>query len=124
MYTLWSWKLSFFVVLKLSLSLYQKLLIILILDLSEIDANVYLGPFLEVIRSEDTAGPITGVALSSVNKFLCYGLIGRYLKLPYFASLFVFGIFVNPKSIRITSGGRYIGSSGDESPVKSDCSSV
>ena len=47
------------------------------LDLSEIDANVYLGPFLEVIRSEDTAGPITGVALSSVNKFLCYGLIGK-----------------------------------------------
>eukprot|EP00795_Rhopilema_esculentum_P008272 gene8272-14228_t len=44
-------------------------------DLSELDANVYLGPFLEVIRSEDTAGPITGVALSSVNKFLCYGLI-------------------------------------------------
>lgn len=46
------------------------------LDLSEIDANLYLGPFLEVIRSEDTAGPITGVALSSINKFLCYGLIG------------------------------------------------
>jgi len=44
-------------------------------DLAEIDANVYLGPFLEVIRSEDTAGPITGVALSSINKFLCYGLI-------------------------------------------------
>ena len=47
-------------------------------DLSELDANIYLGPFLEVIRSEDTAGPITGVALSSVNKFLCYGLIGEY----------------------------------------------
>eukprot|EP00794_Sanderia_malayensis_P012101 gene12101-13351_t len=44
-------------------------------DITEIDANIFLGPFLDVIRSEDTTGPITGVALSSVNKFLCYGLI-------------------------------------------------
>lgn len=55
---------------------YTLLMFSCFLDLSDIDANVYLGPFLEVIRSEDTAGPITGVALSSVNKFLCYGLIG------------------------------------------------
>uniref|UniRef100_A0A3Q2D730 GBF1 n=1 Tax=Cyprinodon variegatus TaxID=28743 RepID=A0A3Q2D730_CYPVA len=32
-------------------------------------------PFLEVVRSEDTTGPITGLALTSVNKFLSYGLI-------------------------------------------------
>ena len=51
-------------------------------DLSEIDVNTFLGPFLDVIRSEDTTGPITGVALSSVNKFLCYGLIGMYILLP------------------------------------------
>lgn len=38
----------------------------------------FLGPFLEVIRSEDTTGPITGLALTSVNKFLSYGLIGEY----------------------------------------------
>ena len=49
---------------------------ILCTDLSEIDVNTFLGPFLDVIRSEDTTGPITGVALSSVNKFLSYGLIG------------------------------------------------
>lgn len=49
---------------------------ILFTDLSEIDVNTFLGPFLDVIRSEDTTGPITGVALSSVNKFLSYGLIG------------------------------------------------
>ncbi|XP_057309577.1 Golgi-specific brefeldin A-resistance guanine nucleotide exchange factor 1-like [Hydractinia symbiolongicarpus] len=44
-------------------------------DVNDIDVNIFLGPFLEVIRSEDTTGPITGVALSSVNKFLSYGLI-------------------------------------------------
>lgn len=47
-------------------------------DLSEIDVNTFLGPFLDVIRSEDTTGPITGVALSSVNKFLSYGLVGMF----------------------------------------------
>ncbi|XP_063817458.1 Golgi-specific brefeldin A-resistance guanine nucleotide exchange factor 1 isoform X3 [Pseudophryne corroboree] len=44
-------------------------------DLSEIEPNVFLRPFLEVIRSEDTTGPITGLALTSVNKFLSYTLI-------------------------------------------------
>uniref|UniRef100_T1IU23 SEC7 domain-containing protein n=1 Tax=Strigamia maritima TaxID=126957 RepID=T1IU23_STRMM len=44
-------------------------------DLSELDSNSYLSPFLEVIRSEDTTGPVTGLALSSINKFLSYGLI-------------------------------------------------
>ncbi|XP_015862192.1 Golgi-specific brefeldin A-resistance guanine nucleotide exchange factor 1 isoform X6 [Peromyscus maniculatus bairdii] len=44
-------------------------------ELSEIEPNVFLRPFLEVIRSEDTTGPITGLALSSVNKFLSYALI-------------------------------------------------
>lgn len=46
-------------------------------DLRELDVNVFVGPFLDVIRSEDTTGPITGVALSAVNKFLSYGLIGE-----------------------------------------------
>ena len=36
----------------------------------------YTGPFLEVIRSEDTSGPVTELALSAVFKFLSYGLIG------------------------------------------------
>ncbi|XP_065652483.1 Golgi-specific brefeldin A-resistance guanine nucleotide exchange factor 1 isoform X4 [Hydra vulgaris] len=44
-------------------------------DINSLDTNVFLGPFLDVIRSEDTTGPITGVALSSVNKFLSYGLL-------------------------------------------------
>uniref|UniRef100_H2ZA16 SEC7 domain-containing protein n=1 Tax=Ciona savignyi TaxID=51511 RepID=H2ZA16_CIOSA len=43
--------------------------------LSVLEPNIYLTPFLEVVRSEDTTGPITGLALSSINKFLCYGLI-------------------------------------------------
>ena len=38
---------------------------------------MFLSPFLEVIRSEDTTGPITGLALTSVNKFLSYGLVGK-----------------------------------------------
>jgi brefeldin A-resistance guanine nucleotide exchange factor 1 len=46
-------------------------------DLGELDVNVFVGPFLDVIRSEDTTGPITGVALSAVNKFLSYGMIAR-----------------------------------------------
>ena len=41
------------------------------------ETNVFLSPFLDVIRSEDTTGPITGLALSSVNKFLSYGLVGK-----------------------------------------------
>ncbi|XP_056879272.1 Golgi-specific brefeldin A-resistance guanine nucleotide exchange factor 1 isoform X3 [Takifugu flavidus] len=44
-------------------------------DLAEVEPNIFLRPFLEVVRSEDTTGPITGLALTSVNKFLSYGLI-------------------------------------------------
>lgn len=44
-------------------------------DINDLDVNIFLGPFLEVIRSEETTGPMTGVALSSVNKFLSYGLL-------------------------------------------------
>uniref|UniRef100_A0A8C7UA00 Golgi-specific brefeldin A-resistance guanine nucleotide exchange factor 1 n=1 Tax=Oncorhynchus mykiss TaxID=8022 RepID=A0A8C7UA00_ONCMY len=43
--------------------------------LSDVEPNIFLRPFLEVVRSEDTTGPITGLALTSVNKFLSYGLI-------------------------------------------------
>jgi len=46
-------------------------------DLDEITPNEFLEPFLDVIRSEETTGPITGLALTSVNKFLSYGLIGE-----------------------------------------------
>ncbi|CAL8090226.1 unnamed protein product [Calicophoron daubneyi] len=36
---------------------------------------MYLTPFLEIIRSEDTTGPITALALSAVDKFLSYGIL-------------------------------------------------
>lgn len=49
-----------------------------ILELDEIEPNSFLSPFLDVIRSEDTTGPITGLALTSVNKFLSYGLVGKF----------------------------------------------
>ncbi|XP_026046561.1 Golgi-specific brefeldin A-resistance guanine nucleotide exchange factor 1 isoform X2 [Astatotilapia calliptera] len=44
-------------------------------ELSDVEPNIFLRPFLEVVRSEDTTGPITGLALTSVNKFLSHGLI-------------------------------------------------
>ena len=47
----------------------------LVNDLSEMAPLDFLVPFLEVIQSEDLLGPITGYALSTVNKFLSYGLI-------------------------------------------------
>ena len=49
-------------------------------DLSEVAPSEFLSPFLEVIKSEDTTGPITGLALTSVNKFLSYSLVGEYLQ--------------------------------------------
>lgn len=49
-------------------------------DLSDIEPSVYFGPFLEVIRFEDTSGVVTGQALASVNKFLSYGLIDHRLE--------------------------------------------
>ena len=48
-------------------------------DLQEIDSNTFLTPFLDIIRSEDTSGPLTCLALNAVNKFLSYGLIGRFI---------------------------------------------
>lgn len=44
-------------------------------DLYDVDAVAFTRPFLEVIQSEDTSGIITGIALSSINKFLLYGFI-------------------------------------------------
>jgi len=50
-----------------------------ITDLDEVMPNEFLAPFLAVIRSEETTGPITGLALTSVNKFLSYGLVGEFI---------------------------------------------
>uniref|UniRef100_A0A0X3NZN1 SEC7 domain-containing protein n=1 Tax=Schistocephalus solidus TaxID=70667 RepID=A0A0X3NZN1_SCHSO len=44
-------------------------------DIDDISPLTYLTPFLDVIRSETTSGPITGLALTSVEKFLAYGLL-------------------------------------------------
>ena len=43
--------------------------------LSSLECSQFIGPFLEVIKSEDTSGPLTGLAISSINKFLSYSLI-------------------------------------------------
>lgn len=42
------------------------------------DANYFLVPFLDVIRSEDTSGPITVMALNSVEKFISFDLVHEY----------------------------------------------
>ncbi|XP_076161643.1 sec7 domain-containing protein garz isoform X2 [Ptiloglossa arizonensis] len=44
-------------------------------DLSQLEPGVFLAPFLEIIRSEETTGPVTSLALSVVNKMISYGLI-------------------------------------------------
>jgi len=51
--------------------LFQNLLVC-----SDTDSVDYWGPFLKVIQSGDVSGPITGVALSSIHKFLLYGFVG------------------------------------------------
>jgi hypothetical protein len=44
------------------------------LGAEDLDLFRVVAPFLEVVRCETTSGPITGVALSSINKFLEYNL--------------------------------------------------
>ncbi|KAJ8953939.1 hypothetical protein NQ318_019179 [Aromia moschata] len=44
-------------------------------DLRLVEPNIFLSPFLDVIRSEETTGPVTSLALSAINKFLSYGII-------------------------------------------------
>ncbi|KAK1333516.1 hypothetical protein QTO34_005900 [Cnephaeus nilssonii] len=66
---------SFLLSLKLFVKWHLFIPLSFLAELSEIEPNVFLRPFLEVIRSEDTTGPITGLALTSVNKFLSYALI-------------------------------------------------
>ena len=45
-------------------------------DFGAISPVLYLAPFLEVVRSAETSGPITGAALDAVHKFTSRGLIG------------------------------------------------
>ncbi|XP_055952129.1 Golgi-specific brefeldin A-resistance guanine nucleotide exchange factor 1-like isoform X1 [Argiope bruennichi] len=44
-------------------------------SINDIEPITYLKPFLDVIRAENTTGPVTGLGLSAVSKFLSYGLI-------------------------------------------------
>ncbi|XP_015172335.1 PREDICTED: Golgi-specific brefeldin A-resistance guanine nucleotide exchange factor 1 [Polistes dominula] len=44
-------------------------------DLSQLEPSVFLAPFLEIIRSEETTGLITSFALSAINKFISYGFV-------------------------------------------------
>jgi len=46
-------------------------------DLADVDAPMYLRPFLDVVRSADASGPITGIALQAINKFILYGLVNE-----------------------------------------------
>lgn len=39
------------------------------------DALVLLHPFLEVVRSPETSGPITATALSSIDRFITYSIL-------------------------------------------------
>ena len=41
------------------------------------DANYFLTPFLEVVRSEDTSGAVTVLALSSIEKFVSYEIVSE-----------------------------------------------
>ncbi|KAF9978303.1 GDP/GTP exchange factor for ARF [Actinomortierella ambigua] len=50
---------------------------ILSLAAKDMDAVVLLEPFLDVIQSGDTNGPITGAALTSVEKFLMYRVVDK-----------------------------------------------
>ena len=48
--------------------------------LSNLDVTTYLKPFCEIVQSDDTTGPVTGMAISSLDKFLAYGFIGKHRK--------------------------------------------
>ena len=45
-------------------------------QLSDLDVTTFLKPFCEIVQSDDTTGPVTGMAISSLDKFLAYGLVG------------------------------------------------
>ena len=50
------------------------------IEVEDLDALLLLNPFLEVIRSGNTTGPIAGTALGSIEKFLHYGIVGKCYK--------------------------------------------
>ncbi|GAA5881801.1 hypothetical protein JCM1840_003881, partial [Sporobolomyces johnsonii] len=44
-------------------------------DSATLDAVALLEPFLQVVRSPETSGPITATALSSIDKFITYSIL-------------------------------------------------
>jgi brefeldin A-resistance guanine nucleotide exchange factor 1 len=44
-------------------------------DLRDVDCVAYLDPFIQVVTSEHTSGPLTSAALSSLNKFALFGFL-------------------------------------------------
>ncbi|SGY37639.1 BQ5605_C003g01849 [Microbotryum silenes-dioicae] len=44
-------------------------------DVSQLDAVTLLSPFLDVVRSPETSGPITATALASIDKFISYSVL-------------------------------------------------
>ncbi|GAA5880201.1 hypothetical protein JCM8547_006589 [Rhodosporidiobolus lusitaniae] len=44
-------------------------------DYTPVDAVALLHPFLEVVRSPETSGPITATALTSIDKFITYSVL-------------------------------------------------
>jgi len=54
----------------------------IIADWSAVDPMDYLTPFMEVIRSPETSGPITGVALTAAARFLDTYIIGNSNQRP------------------------------------------
>ena len=53
--------------------------------LSQLEPGVFMAPFLEIIRSEETTGPVTSLALSAVSKIISYGLIGKLILINFFS---------------------------------------
>ena len=45
-----------------------------------LEPNIFLSPFLDVIRSEVVTGPVTGLALDAVHKMLSYELLHPEMK--------------------------------------------
>ena len=50
-------------------------LILCLRNLDDLDPVLFLTPFLDVIRSEVVTGPVTGLALDAMHKFLSYELL-------------------------------------------------
>jgi hypothetical protein len=65
-----------------------------VLDIQDIDSITFLTPFLDLIRSDEVSGPITCLALNAVNKFLSYGLIGRFLFYKFIHLVVVSFLFI------------------------------